>query len=137
MNMVGYVGNLTADVELKLTPQGVAVATFTVAVKRPFKKDVTDYFRCVAWRNDAEFISKYFHKGDYISVKGYNTTRSYDKQVGGDSLKIQVVELLVEKAEFCGSTGGGSNQGVVATPQYGEATSQFTEVPQDDEDLPF
>lgn len=48
MNMVGYVGNLTADAELKQTTQGVAVATFTVAVKRPFRKDVTDYFRCVA-----------------------------------------------------------------------------------------
>ncbi len=136
MNIVGYVGNLTANVELKQTPQGVAVATFTVAVKRPFKKDVTDYFRCVAWRNDAEFISRYFHKGDYISVKGYNTTRSYDKQVGGDTVKIQVVELLVEKAEFCGSTSGSSHQGAGATPQYGESAPQFTEIPPD-EDLPF
>ncbi len=137
MNMVGYVGNLTADVELKQTTQGVAVVTFTVAVKRPFRKDVTDYFRCVAWRNDAEFISKYFHKGDYISVKGYNTTRTYEKQVGGESVKIQVVELNVEKAEFCGSTSGASkNPQESGAPQCGEMPSHFEEVAPDS-DLPF
>lgn len=140
MNMVGYVGNLTADIELKQTPQGVPIATFTVAVKRPFSKDITDFFRCVAWRNTAEFVSKYFHKGDYIAVKGYNTSRTYEKTVGGDSVKIQTVELLVEKADFCGSKGAqqsGNDNEPYHEPHYNQDTgNQFTEVP-DDDDLPF
>lgn len=132
MNTIGYVGNLTSDVELKSTTQGVSVATFTIAVKRPYKKDVTDFFRCVAWRSDAEFISKYFHKGDYISVSGYNTTRSYKKKVGNDEVSIPVVELVVERAEFCGSKNGQSQQNTDFVPP----SANFEEVPPDD-DLPF
>lgn len=132
MNLVGYVGNLTSDVELKATPQGVSVATFTIAVKRPYKKDVTDFFRCVAWRGEAEFISRYFHKGDYISVNGYNTTRSYKKKVGGEELNISAVELMVERAEFCGSKNGQSQQSTEFVPP----SASFEEVPPD-YDLPF
>lgn len=136
MNMVGYVGNLTADVELKQTPQGVPVATFTVAVKRPFKKDATDFFRCVAWKANAEFISKYFHKGDYIAVKGYNTAQTYEKKIGTETVKIQSVELVVEKADFCGSKGDSAKQQPAPAPQYDASQANFVELA-DDEELPF
>ena len=137
-NICSYVGNLTTDVELKQTAQGVSVASFNIAVKRPHVKDVTDFFRVVAWRAQAEFVSRYFHKGDWICVSGYNQTGSYKKKVGGEEIEIGYVELKVEDVSFCGKTGSSAEQ--TPSEQQPSFTApvmpHFEELGKDD-DLPF
>lgn len=78
MNSICLTGRLTDDVELKQTPSGVSVCSFTLAVKRPNVKDTTDFINCVAWRGTAEFISRYFGKGNKIEVNGVLTSRKYE-----------------------------------------------------------
>lgn len=106
MNTVTYVGNISTDLELKSTQSGKSVLSFSIAVRRPYAKDTTDFFRCTAWQQTAELIAKHFEKGDYIAVSGYNTTRTYDNEIGGQTAKISVVELQVDRISFCGSKKG-------------------------------
>ncbi len=133
MNFAGYVGNIASDIELKQTTDSVSVLTLTIAVKRPHKKDVTDFIRAKFWRADAENVSRYFKKGDYIWVKGFTTTGSYTKKVGGEEVKIPTFELVVEGWGFCGSTKDSSNS--QGAPAF-SAPPTFEEVPVDDT-LPF
>ena len=77
LNKIVLMGRLTKDVELKYTPNNVAVVSFTLAVERNFNKMVkkqTDFINCVAWRNTAEFIVKYFYKGQYDGTFGQFTS---------------------------------------------------------------
>ena len=80
LNVVALLGRLTADPELRKTPNGVSVTTFTVAVNRSYVKQggerQTDFIDVVAWRSTAEFITKYFKKGQMIAVQGSIQTRS-------------------------------------------------------------
>lgn len=99
MNNISLIGRLTAEVELKKTPSDVPVCSFCIAVKRPNVKDKTDFINCVAWRNTAEFISKYFGKGKMIAITGILTSRSYDDKNGN---KHTVFEVVAENVEFCG-----------------------------------
>ena len=86
MNKCMLVGRITRDPEMRQTQSGVAVANFTVAVDRRFKnKDGeydTDFISCVVWRSTAEFVSKYFRKGDPIAVVGSVQTRSWEDDTG-------------------------------------------------------
>ena len=81
INNVTLMGRLTAAPELKVTPSGVNVTAFCIAVERRFQqKDgakQSDFINCVAWRNTAEFITRYFSKGDMIAVTGEIQTRKY------------------------------------------------------------
>lgn len=79
MNRIEITGRLVSDVELKQTPSGVSVSSFSVAVNRPRVKDTTDFIDVVAWRQTAEYVSKYGHKGDRIAVSGILTSRKYEK----------------------------------------------------------
>ena len=96
-------GRLTAHPELKATQSGVSVTSFTVAVERAYRKDsenkITDFIECVAWRNTAEFISRYFNKGSMIAVEGSIQTENYTDKDGNNR---KFVKVLVEKASFCG-----------------------------------
>lgn len=109
MNTVTYVGNISSDLELKSTQSGKSVLSFSIAVRRPYAKDTTDFFRCTAWQQTAELIAKHFEKGDYIAVSGYNTTRTYEKDIGGQTAKISVIELQVDRISFCGARKGGQS----------------------------
>lgn len=103
MNKVILVGRLTADPELRQTPQGIAVVRFTVAVNRRFAKEGSqqaDFITCVAWRQSAEFICRYFIKGQLIGVEGSIQTRSWD---GQDGKRQYATEVSVDNAEFVGS----------------------------------
>lgn len=96
-------GRICNDLELKTTPSGVSVLTFTVAVDRAYQADkqnkVTDFFPCVAWRTEAEFISRFFAKGRMIFVEGEMQIRKYtDKQ----KIERQITELIVDHAHFTG-----------------------------------
>jgi single-strand DNA-binding protein len=101
INKVILGGRLTADVELKATPNGVAVAQFSIATNRRGSKDgQTDFISCVAWRQTAEFISKYFAKGSSICIVGEIQTRSWTDKDGG---KRYATEVIVSEALFVDS----------------------------------
>ena len=113
MNKVILIGRLTADPELRQTPQGTSVARFTVAVDRRFRKEggqQADFITCVAWRQQAEFICRYFNKGKLIGIEGQIQSRSWD---GQDGKRQYATEVLVDNVEFVGSKSeSGGSQGV-------------------------
>ena len=123
MNKIILVGRLTKDPELRSTSSGISTVNFSIAVNRNFKNKEgnydADFLNCVAFRNQADFISKYFKKGSLIGVEGRVQTRSYDAQ---DGTKRYVTEIMVENAEFVGgkndnnSSSYTNNNGYVDAP---------------------
>ena len=103
LNKVILMGRITQDLEVKQTPSGVAVLSFTVAVQRSYAKQgeekQTDFISCVAWRQQAEFIGKYFKKGRMIAIEGNLRTRTYDDKNG---TKHYVTEVFVDNVSFTG-----------------------------------
>jgi single-strand DNA-binding protein len=103
LNRVIIMGRITHDLELKSTPSGVSVLSFTVAIERKYSKQgeekQTDFINCVAWRQQAEFISKYFAKGRMIALEGNLRTRTYDDKNG---TKHYVTEVYVDSVSFTG-----------------------------------
>lgn len=135
MNVCILMGRLTADPEPKRTPSGVSVTSFTVAVNRSYVKQgedrQTDFIDVVAWRNTAEFISKYFRKGQMIAVHGSIQTRSYEDKHGN---RRKAVEVLVDKADFCG------DKKMEAKPDFNgfsQGSADDFSIIGDDEDTPF
>ena len=120
MNKVILIGRLTKDPEVKNTASQVTVCRFSVAVDRRFKDQngqrQTDFINCVAWRQTANFISSYFHKGSRIAVVGSIQTRNYDDNNGQ---KHYVTEVVVDEAEFVESSGSGSNGSSQGNGGYG------------------
>lgn len=99
-NLVVLTGRLTANPELKTTPSGTPVCSFTIAVnrnKRANEEQQTDFINIVAWRNKAEFISKYFTKGNLIGIEGSIQTRKYTDKNGNNRT---VFEVVVNNAQF-------------------------------------
>ena len=96
MNTINITGRLTSDLELKMTPSGVSVCSFTVAVKRPRSKDETDFLNCTAWRQSAEYLCKYGRKGNQVAVTGMLTSRKWEDQNGN---KRTSFEIVVDNAE--------------------------------------
>ena len=103
LNRVVLMGRITQDLEVKQTPSGVAVLSFTVAVQRSYAKQgeekQTDFINCVAWRQQAEFIGKYFRKGRMIALEGNLRTRTYDDKNG---TKHYVTEVYTDNVSFTG-----------------------------------
>ncbi|EMY4650900.1 single-stranded DNA-binding protein [Listeria monocytogenes] len=101
MNRVVLVGRLTKDPELRYTPAGVAVATFTLAVNRPFKngqgEQEADFIQCVVWRKPAENVANFLKKGSLTGVDGRVQTRNYE---GNDGKRVYVTEIVVESVQF-------------------------------------
>lgn len=122
MNKVILTGRLTADPELRQTQSGISSCTFTVAVNRRFKdketgKTEADFIRCVAWRQTAEFVSRYFSKGQMIAIEGSIRTGSYKDKTYPD-ITHYTTDVYVDNAEFCGSKGesSGGGQSYAQTP---------------------
>lgn len=140
MNSAVLVGNLCKDVELKQTPSGVSCCQFTVACQRRFaNKDgnrEADFINCVAWRQTAEFVAKYFRKGDRIGLQGSIMTRSYEAQ---DGTKRYVTEVVAENVEFAGQKREAAplpeEPYAPAAQQPKDGQTGFTEV--EDDELPF
>lgn len=129
LNKVILGGRLTSDVELKQTPQGIAVCSFSVAVNRKGKDAQTDFINCQAWRNAAEIISKHFKKGSSICLVGSIQTRTWNDNNGQ---KRYATEVIVDEVYFVDSKADiGAN-----TPSIVAPTPNFEEVSNDD-DLPF
>lgn len=103
LNYVALLGRITKDLELKSTQNGTSVLQFTVAVDRDFVKQgeerQTDFINCVAFKELANHIAKWFSKGRMIAVEGRLQTRSYDDKNG---TKHNVTEVIVNKASFTG-----------------------------------
>ncbi|EAC5302274.1 single-stranded DNA-binding protein [Listeria monocytogenes] len=101
MNRVVFVGRLTKDPELRYTPAGVAVATFTLAVNRPFKngqgEQEADFIQCVVWRKPAENVANFLKKGSLTGVDGRVQTRNYE---GNDGKRVYVTEIVAESVQF-------------------------------------
>ena len=142
LNKVILGGRLTADVELKQTPSGVPVCSFSLAVNRKYQAEgqqQTDFINCQAWRNTAEFISKYFRKGSSLCVVGNIQTRTWTDQQGQKRFATEVIvdeALFVDsKNESQGTTAASPNNYIpeaYTTPQ----TPNFEAVSGED-DLPF
>lgn len=135
MNKSLLIGRITKDPELKTTPSGVSVCNFTLAVNRRFKNAdgeyETDFISCVAWRNQAELICKYFEKGSQIGIVGNIQTRNYEK----DGHRIYITEVAVDEIDFVGSKKQEQSE---APASEVPAMPDFPDMPQPaDDDLPF
>lgn len=149
-NVAVVMGRLAADPELKHTPNGVAVTSFTLAVDRNYAKPgeerQTDWIDVVAWRGTAEFICKHFTKGRMIAVSGSLQTRTWEDKNGS---KHKAVELVAKQISFCGdkvkdvSKGKPAGQEPLKAAPQEEPVQDFTQgglddfVELDDSDLPF
>lgn len=119
LNKVILMGNMCADPELKQTPSGVTVCTFRLAVQRRQKDGdgnyLADFIPCVAWRQTAEFVCRYFKKGTAAVVCGVLQSRSYTDAAGN---KRYVLEVTADEVGFGASRGGGAS---VPMPSDGDA----------------
>ena len=131
LNRIIVMGRMTRDPELRRTNSGTAVASFTVAVDRDFKSQSgekeTDFIDVVAWRNTAEFVSKYFSKGRMAVVEGRLQLRDWTDKDGN---KRRTAEIVADSVYF----GDSKRDGVDAAQS--EPQSGFSEIA-DDGDLPF
>ena len=143
LNKVILMGRLTRDPELKSTPSNVSVCSFSIAVDRRFARPgeqrQADFINIVTWRNTAEFVSRYFVKGQMINVCGSLQTRTWDDAQG---VKHYATEVVADEVNFCGDNrSGNAPQQGGAAPSFGESrgteqSSGFSPIETDD-DLPF
>lgn len=140
MNSTNHIGRLTADPELRRTPSdNTAVCTFTLAVKRPKVKDVSDFIDFVVWRQGAEYLCQYAHKGDIVAVKGSLESRKWTDKNGNNRLNWEIradeVELISSKRDSQ-ATGNAPQKTNAAQPaNYG--VQKFQRVVDVDEPLPW
>ena len=138
LNNVILMGRLTADPELKQTPNGVAVLSFSLAVDRDYTQQrqerQADFINIVAWRNTAEFINKYFVKGQMIALKGSIQTRNYEDKNGN---KRTAFEVVADKVYFCGSKEESNNKKLNSNNSGFDDFDGFEEIGTPDDDLPF
>ena len=148
LNKVILAGRLTADPELKQTPSGVSLVTFSLAVNRRFssrdgqgQQPEADFFRITAWRNTAEFIAKYFRKGSAICICGSIQNRSWTDQQG---VKRYATDIIADEVNFVDSRNESASSApytndAYASPSFSSdaaAAPKFEELKTDD-DLPF
>lgn len=142
MNKVQLVGRLTRDPELRTTANGVSVCSFTVAVNRRFRNAQgeyeADFINCVAWRQSAELLAKYFAKGRMVGLVGSIQTRNYEK----DGQKVYVTEVSVDEVHFVESRnpandGQGAAPVAPSEPSFDMDNGFMAAAPSADDDLPF
>lgn len=139
-NLVVLTGRLTADPELKTTQSGIPVTTFSIAVNRNYRageEQQTDFINIVAWRQRAEFITKYFKKGNLIGIEGSIQTRKYQDKNGNNRTAFEVV---VNNAQFVESKRDSAGVAPAANEPAAFSNadvSDFAEIGGMDDDLPF
>lgn len=146
INSVVLMGRLTADPELRTTQSGISMCRFSVAVDRRVAAGTekkADFINCTAWRQQADFISKYFHKGQMIAIEGSIQTGSYTDKQGN---KRTSFDVIVDRASFCGSKneGGNAPQGGYQQQPQSQSNSyrnsepdDFADIAPTEDDLPF
>lgn len=149
LNCAVIMGRLVADPELRTTTSGISVTSFRVAVDRNFVRQgeerQADFIDVVAWRQTAEFVSRFFRKGSMIAVQGSIQTRNYEDRNGN---KRTAVEIVADNVSFCGSKSESGTTGS-STARYDEPArpqstpafasggmGDFSDI-QDDDELPF
>jgi len=136
-NRAILVGRLVADPEMRTTPNGVNVATFRIAVDRPFSKNAekkADFITVVTWRQQAEFVCRYFSKGRAIGVEGSIQTRDYTDKEG---VKRYIFEIISDRVFFVGDKSDNADKGEYTPSDEPEMyNSDFTPI-DDTEDTPF
>ena len=119
LNKVQLIGNLTADPEIRETPNGQKVATFSVATNRKWKdasgmlQEDTEFHNCVAWRGLADIMEQYTSKGKKVYVEGYLKTRSWDDTAG---VKRYKTEIVADSVILLGAPGERSSESSYSTP---------------------
>lgn len=147
LNVVVLTGRLTADPELRHTPNNTAVTSFNIAVNRSYARQgeerQTDFIDIVAWRSTAEFICRYFKKGQLIAIEGSIQTRSYQDKDGNKRKAFEVIANnvhFVESKKDSGMGNSGVSQitggNVNSEPYVSGSDDDFQEI-QSDDDLPF
>jgi single-strand DNA-binding protein len=135
LNRVVLVGRLTADPQLKYTPSGVPVASFTLAVNRNFTNQAgereADFINCQVWRKPAENVANYLKKGSLAGVDGRIQTRNFE---GQDGKRVFMTEVVAESVQFLEPKGQSSNQGQSQNNNQSNNHEPFT--PNEDS-LPF
>lgn len=141
LNSVCLMGRLAADPELKTTQSGVSVTSFRIAVDRTFQskgqEKQTDWIDIVAWRNTAEFVTRYFRKGSMIAVQGSIQTRSYTDRDGGKRTAFEVVADNVFFGESKRSSDGAPARGASPDIRRDTPADDFEEITGDSDPLPF
>ena len=148
MNSIILLGRATSSIELKQTQAGKSVASFSLAVKRPFTKDTTDFHTVVAWDKQAELMSKYVNKGNQVCIRGYLTTRTWTDNQGN---KRYATEVVADEVSFVGNNESSTETksqpltppnpatlqgGNIPSAYSGTNNPQFEEIPNDGV-LPF
>ncbi len=132
MNKVNLIGRLARDPELRTTGNGVSVSSFTLAVNRRFKNAEgnydADFINCVAWRQQAEFVAKYFTKGRMLGLCGSIQTRNYEK----DGNTVYITEVVADEIHYVGGRKQTEASAQADKPEH----NSFMPMPQDD-DVPF
>ena len=143
LNTAILMGRLTADPELRYTTSNIPVTTFSLAVDRAYKNGEerqTDFINIVAWRQRAEFVSKWFKKGQLVAVEGSIQTRRYTDKDGNNRTVFEVVANNVHFAERRDASSAPAsvvNDVAAAAPSFSNTgADDFSELPSDD-DLPF
>lgn len=156
LNVVAIMGRLVADPELRTTPQGTNVTTFRIACDRNFARQgeqrQADFLDVVAWRQQAEFVCKYFQKGSLIAINGSLQTRSYQDKNGNNRTAVEIVADQINFAGGKSGNGGESSYSSPAQPTQGYSRPAAAAQPapsfsvgsnddfaviDDNEDLPF
>ncbi len=139
LNSIIIMGRLTADPELRSTSSGLSVTSFNVAVDRGYvragEERKADFIPVVAWREKADFVSKYFRKGSMIAVQGSLQSRNYEDKNGN---KRVAFEVIADQISFCGSkneSGSVSNDSSAPSSYSNSGADDFSSVV--DDDLPF
>ena len=133
INRVVLVGRITRDPELQQTSQGISYVRFSLACDRPFKNQsgekTTDFINCIAFKDHANNISKYFSKGNRIGIVGHIQTGSYTNKEGH---KVYTTDVIVDEWEFVESKSANT------APKEEKSESGFEQIPEGiDEELPF
>ena len=148
LNCAVLMGRLVADPELRTTTTGISVTSFRIAVDRSFVRQgeerQADFIDIVAWRQTADFVTRYFRKGSMIAVQGSIQTRSYEDKQGN---KRTAVEVVADNVSFCGSKAESGTTGGMARPAAAPAApaasfttsgmGDFESIEDDDDSLPF
>lgn len=145
LNNVVLMGRLVADPELRTTGSNISVTSFAIAVDRSFvrtgEERQADFIDVVAWRQTAEFVTRYFRKGSMIAIQGSIQTRMYEDKNGN---KRKAVEVVASQVSFCGSKSESGNNGgympkqdAAPAPSYSTSENNDFETIEPDDELPF
>lgn len=130
MNCINIVGRLTYDPELKKTQSGLSVCQVDVAVDRPHKKDITDFFKVVVWRQSAEYLCQYGRRGHMVAISGCMTTRKYEDKQGN---KRTAYEIVADSVQLC----SGKTEQSAQAATFTAPAQDFEVIDGADDELPF